>query len=122
VVLIKTDYEEGDCSQLQLATPSWLPHFSSFPMIFWRKNLEKKTQKLMKKDLEKKCPRLRQTMKKGDCSHPQLATRQLATPRAKYFLLVLISIPFHHILQYGIIRHLKCFTNRLICWVHLPFL
>jgi hypothetical protein len=28
----------------------------------------------MKKDLEKKWPCLRQTMKKGDCSQPQLAT------------------------------------------------
>jgi hypothetical protein len=47
----------------------------------------------MKKDLEKKCPWLRQTHKEGRLQPTPAGHPQLAIPRANHFLLVLHAFP-----------------------------
>jgi hypothetical protein len=86
VALIRTDYEEGRLQPTPAGQPpAGHPTLLLSPRYFERKKNTKKIIEIDEKRLRKKVA-IRQTMKKGDCSQPQLAI-----PRANYFLLDLSS-------------------------------
>jgi hypothetical protein len=78
---LKTDYEEGrlqpaPAGHPQLAAPLFLsPHD-----ILKKRIREKNHIEIHEKILRKKWPWLRQTMKKGNCSQPQLANPSWPPP------------------------------------------
>jgi hypothetical protein len=88
MALIKTDYEEGRLQPIQVGYPQQATPLFLYPHDILKKRIRKKSWKLKKKDLAKKWPRLRQTMKKGNCSRPQLATPSWPPQRGNHFLLV----------------------------------